>query len=57
MLKVLYNANYVTRRDNEFLRSSLLFGHVENAAPGYGDPGCRKHGVWKTRGLMEKHGV
>ena len=34
---------------------------MENAGPGsrgtgYGVPGCGKHGVWKTRGLMENTG-
>ena len=34
---------------------------MENAGPGswgtgYGVPGCRKHGVWKTRDLVESTG-
>ena len=29
---------------------------MENAGPGYGVLGCRKHGVWKTRGLVENTG-
>ena len=34
---------------------------MENAGPGsrgtgYGVPGCGKHGVWKTRRLMENTG-
>ena len=28
---------------------------MENAGPRYGDKGCGKPEVWKTRGLSEKH--
>ena len=50
MLKVLCNANYVTRRDNEFLRSSLLFGQVESTGSrGVENTEFGKHGVlWKN---------
>ena len=41
----------------KFYFSTRLGGKRRAGVPGYGVPGCGKHGVWwKTRGVVEKTG-